>query len=51
MSFAFHSKHRGFTLVEIMIVISIILTLAGLSLFPYGYYMQRSYVNQSIDML
>jgi prepilin-type N-terminal cleavage/methylation domain-containing protein len=43
------SHHRGFTLIEMMIVIAIILVLLSLVFLPYGYYMQRSYVERSID--
>jgi prepilin-type N-terminal cleavage/methylation domain-containing protein len=43
------SRHRGFTLIEMMIVIAIILVLLSLVFLPYGYYMQRSYVERSID--
>ncbi len=32
-----------------MIVIAIILVLFSIALFPYGYYMQRSYVENTID--
>jgi competence protein ComGF len=42
---------RAFTLLELMIVVSIIMTLMGLVLFPYNYYMQRAYVENSIDIV
>jgi len=32
-----------------IIVITIIVILFGISMFPYGYYMQRSYVDRAID--
>ncbi len=41
----------GFTLVEIMIVISIIIFLASFAIFPYSYYMKRSYVERTRDAL
>lgn len=34
-----------------MIVLSIIMTLMGLVFFPYTYYMQRAYVENSIDIV
>lgn len=34
-----------------MIVVSIIMTLMGLVFFPYSYYMQRAYVENSIDIV
>ncbi len=42
---------KAFTLVELMIVVSIIMTLMGLVFFPYSYYMQRAYVENSIDIV
>lgn len=44
-------KTSGFTLVEMMIVISIIMILMGIGLFPYQYYMQRGYVERATDGL
>lgn len=44
-------RNQGFTLIEMMIVIAIIMTLLGLVLFPYSYYMQRAYVENSIDII
>ncbi len=41
----------GFTLVEIMIVISMIMILMGITMFPYSYYMDRSRVEKESDML
>jgi prepilin-type N-terminal cleavage/methylation domain-containing protein len=46
----FIKKHSGFTLVEIMIVISIILFLASLSLFPYIHAMKRAYIERTRDI-
>jgi prepilin-type N-terminal cleavage/methylation domain-containing protein len=43
-----HSK-KAFTLIEMMIVIAIILVLLSLVFLPYGYYIERSYVERSID--
>lgn len=43
------ASRKGFTMVEIMIVIAIIIALCSIALFPYGYYMQRSYVENTID--
>ena len=40
---------KWFTLAELMIVVSILMTLMWLVLFPYTYYMQRAYVENSID--
>jgi prepilin-type N-terminal cleavage/methylation domain-containing protein len=45
-----HQK-KGFTLIEMMIVIAIIMTLLGLVFFPYSYYMQRAYVENTVDTL
>lgn len=42
---------RAFTLIELMIVISIIITLLGLVFFPYSYYMQRAHVENTIDIV
>lgn len=39
----------GFTLVEMMIVISIIVILLGIAMFPYRYYMQRGYTERAAD--
>lgn len=44
-------KHSGFTLVEMIIVISIIITLFGITLFPYAYYMERSHAENARDSL
>lgn len=41
--------HRGFTMIEMMIVIAIVIVLMGLVAFPYGYYMQRANVESAID--
>ncbi len=45
----FQYSKKAFTLIEMMIVIAIILVLLSLVFLPYGYYMQRSYVERSID--
>ncbi len=45
------SKHHGFTLIELMLVMTIIITLLGLSFFPYSYYIQRASVTASIDTI
>lgn len=45
------SKTSGFTLIEMIIVISIIMILLGIAMFPYGYYMQRSYTERAADGL
>ncbi len=44
-------SHKGFTLIELMLVISIIVFLIALSAFPYVYSMKRSYVEKSRDTL
>lgn len=49
MSLSLRTSGKGFTLIEMMIVITIILSLVGLVLFPYSYYMERAYVERSID--
>lgn len=41
--------HRWFTLIEMMIVISIIVILLGIAMFPYRYYMQRGYTERAAD--
>jgi prepilin-type N-terminal cleavage/methylation domain-containing protein len=45
----FKNTTSGFTLVEMMIVISIIVILLGIAMFPYRYYMQRGYVERAAD--
>jgi prepilin-type N-terminal cleavage/methylation domain-containing protein len=40
---------NGFTLIEMMIVISIIVILLGIAMFPYRYYMQRWYTERAAD--
>lgn len=42
---------RGFTLVELMIVISMIIILMGITLFPYNYYMDRSRIEKDGDLI
>jgi prepilin-type N-terminal cleavage/methylation domain-containing protein len=44
-----HTKTSGFTLVEMIIVISIIMILLGIGMFPYKYYMQRGYTERAAD--
>lgn len=39
----------GFTFIELIIVITIIMLLLGIGLFPYGYYMQRAYTERAAD--
>ena len=41
----------GFTLVEIMIVLSMFLILFSISLFPYNFYMDRARVENSMDTI
>jgi prepilin-type N-terminal cleavage/methylation domain-containing protein len=45
------SSSRGFTLIEMMIVISIIITLIMLVGYPYSYYMERGYVERVGDSI
>ncbi len=45
----FNKKTSGFTLVEMIIVISIIMILLGVGMFPYKYYMQRGYTERAAD--
>lgn len=45
----FKNTTSGFTLVEMMIVISIIVILLGIAMFPYRYYMQRGYTERAAD--
>lgn len=52
MSYTFsHHKKTWFTLIEMMIVISIVIVLFSVSIFPYSYYMQRAYVERTIDSI
>lgn len=44
-------KSSGFTLIEITIAITIIVILFWISVFPYGFYMQRSYTERAADWL
>ncbi|NRH21296.1 prepilin-type N-terminal cleavage/methylation domain-containing protein [Candidatus Gracilibacteria bacterium] len=44
-----HKNSSGFTLIELIIVITIVMILLGISLFPYGYYMQRAYTERAAD--
>ena len=43
------SKKSGFTLIELMIVMTIIIVLLGIGFFPYSYYMERARVEAAID--
>ena len=45
----FKNTTSGFTLVEMMVVISIIVILLGIAMFPYKYYMQRGYAERAAD--
>jgi prepilin-type N-terminal cleavage/methylation domain-containing protein len=47
----FSPSSRGFTLIEMMIVISIIITLVMLVGYPYTYYMERGYVERVGDSI
>ena len=49
--FSLNQKTSGFTLMEMIIVMTIIIILLGISMFPYGYYMQRSYTERASDGL
>lgn len=42
-------KTSGFTLIEIIVVMTIMMILLGIWLFPYGYYMQRAYTERAAD--
>lgn len=43
------TSRAGFTLVEILVVIAIILALLGVGMFPYRYYIERGYVEKAAD--
>lgn len=47
----FSRNTSGFTLIELMIVISMMLILFGISLFPYNFYMDRARVENSMDIV
>ena len=49
--FNIQEKHSWFTLVEIMIVVTIIMILFGMSILPYGYYMDRAYLERTTDAI
>lgn len=49
--FWLNQKTSGFTLIELVIVMTIMIILLGISMFPYGYYMQRSYTERAGDWL
>jgi prepilin-type N-terminal cleavage/methylation domain-containing protein len=42
-------RTSGFTLIEIMIVIAMIVILLGTSIFPYSYYMKRARLEKTLD--
>lgn len=44
-------NQKGFTLIELMIVISIIISLLAIGFFPYSYYMERAQVESTVDMI
>lgn len=46
---SYQSTKTGFTLIEMIIVMAIIMILLGIAMFPYGYYMQRSYTERASD--
>ncbi len=46
-----HPSTSWFTLMEVMIVVLIIIFLFSFAIFPYSYYMKRSYVERSRDIL
>lgn len=51
MNLTQNKKASGFTLIEMIIVMSIIMILLGIAMFPYAYYMQRSYAERAADGL
>jgi prepilin-type N-terminal cleavage/methylation domain-containing protein len=51
MPISLSRKSSGFTLVEIMIVISMIAILLSIGLFPYSYYMERARVEKTVDKI
>ena len=50
MKFLSHTS-RGFTLIELMIVIAMIAMLLWSGIFPYEFYMQRARVEKTIDKI
>lgn len=45
------SRNSGFTMLELMIVIAMIMMLFAISIFPYNYYMDRARVENTIDTI
>lgn len=46
-----HKYKKGFTLIELMIVISVIVILTSIGFFPFSYYLERARVEKNIDSL
>ncbi len=51
MNYTQNKRTSGFTLIELIIVMAIIMILLGIAMFPYAYYMQRSYTERAADGL
>jgi prepilin-type N-terminal cleavage/methylation domain-containing protein len=51
MALSLYHKPSGFTLIEIMIVISMIAILLSTGIFPYSYYMERARVEKTVDKI
>ena len=45
----FLTTHRGFTLFEMMIVLTIVAILMAIGMFPYAQYMRRAALSTSVD--
>jgi prepilin-type N-terminal cleavage/methylation domain-containing protein len=45
------STSRGFTLIELVVVISIMVTLLSMGFFPFRYYAERAKLERNLDML